>query len=261
MEDGFENDLLFEAHPDLRFIRNIQQIAKKAQEAGMKAQEAGMADYVRAHKSIQGVIRWLPDIQFDTPNNNTGRLWFEEERRQHQPQVPPAIIQRPRHLVLVDELKELPSEQRVDALLEQTIVKVEGLPQEQRTTFVIGLFKKFAPELEQRDSGLLVVHNHFHGVQNPPASVEQTQQEKEELPVSEDKTRPDKPKGGRPRLKAHQDALQRLQDEGQSKESNFYQWKKEYEKEMKINPDQTESGAWELYRTSVWRQNKPGKTG
>jgi hypothetical protein len=71
---------------------------------------------------------------------------------------------------------------------------VEGLSQKQQTTFVIGLLEKFAPKLERLDSGLLVVHNHsaggvgvyFYGVQNPLASIEQTQQEKEELPTPEE---------------------------------------------------------------------------
>jgi len=74
-------------------------------------------------------------------------------------------------------------------------------------------------------------------------------------------TKSDRPKGGRPRLKAHQDAIQRLQDEEQSRKSNFYQWKKEYEKETGIDPGQTENGAWELHRSAVWRKNKPDETG
>jgi hypothetical protein len=126
----------------------------------MPSIEAQMAEAARAHKSMLDMIWPLSGIQsvFDTLNN--------------KPRQSPAIIQRPRHLVLVDELKELPREQRVDALL--------------------GLLKEFAPELERLDSGLLVVHTsrvehyHFYGVQNPLASIEQTQQEKEELPIGAD---------------------------------------------------------------------------
>jgi len=84
----------------------------------------------------------------------------------------------------------------------------------------------------------------------------QTRQDEKELPIPEDKTRPDKPKRGRPQMKCNQDALQRLKDDEQSKVANFYQWKQEYTKETGVNPEQRGKGskASELYTKNVWKK-------
>jgi hypothetical protein len=84
-------------------------------------------------------------------------------------------------------------------------------------------------------------------------------QEKEEIVIQEDKTQPKKPKGGRKQIQSHRDALQRLYDK-QPRQSNFTQWKTEYETETGIDPEHTESGAWELHRSMVWRKYRPDET-
>lgn len=78
-----------------------------------------------------------------------------------------------------------------------------------------------------------------------------------ELPSQEGETQ--KNKGGRKRLQAHRNALQRLVD-GQTRQLNFAQWKTEYEKETGIDPEHTASGAWELHRSMVWRKYSPDET-
>lgn len=77
------------------------------------------------------------------------------------------------------------------------------------------------------------------------------------FPASGRKTR--KNKGGRKRLQAHGDALQRLKG-GQPRQMNFAQWRTEYEKETGIDPEQTASGAWELHRSMVWRKYSSDET-
>jgi hypothetical protein len=60
-------------------------------------------------------------------------------------------------------------------------------------------------------------------------------------------------RGGRPQMKAHKNAITRLQDR-ESRKVNFYKWKREYQEESGTDPDDMQSGASELYRQMVWRK-------
>lgn len=57
-------------------------------------------------------------------------------------------------------------------------------------------------------------------------------------------------------IKAHADAIRRLDEEGQSRTANYAQWYREYEAETGIDPETRVSGAAELYRGSVWKQRR-----
>jgi hypothetical protein len=91
------------------------------------------------------------------------------------------------------------------------------------------------------------------GVQ-PPIDIDTvlTERQIEELPIPERDNQTNS-RGGRKRLQSHQDAIQRLVD-GQTRETNFYQWKLDYEEETGTETDEMESGASELYRKSVWKR-------
>ncbi len=94
---------------------------------------------------------------------------------------------RPRYREIVEELKTLPDNQRMDALQELAAAEVERLPQERRIDFLAGLYRQVAPESEKLESGLSVVyfhheihHHHYH--EGQPATVAQTGPGAGELP-------------------------------------------------------------------------------
>jgi len=121
----------------------------------------------------------------------------------------------------------------------------------------------FTISARQNKTDILSVEIHEPGTQNeylprvlkvlaevwPEFLAGESTTQKEELPIPERS----KPTGGRKRLQSHQDAIQRLVD-GQTRETNFYQWKLDYEEETCTKPDAMESGASELYRKSVWKR-------
>ena len=94
----------------------------------------------------------------------------------------PEIIitpRRRRYREIIDELKELPDNERMDALQELAAAEVERLPQERRIDFLAGLYRQVAPESEKLESGLSVVHfhheiHHHHYHEGQPATVAQT---------------------------------------------------------------------------------------
>ncbi|MBX2997778.1 MAG: hypothetical protein KF893_04655 [Caldilineaceae bacterium] len=82
------------------------------------------------------------------------------------PQSSAAIVRKPRHRELVDELSALPDNERMAALHEWTAAEAERLPDKQRAAFLMELFKRVAPSSERTQSGLFVahfeVHHHHH---------------------------------------------------------------------------------------------------
>ncbi len=170
---------------------------------------------------------------------------------------------RARHLALLDELNQFPSNERMGYLNEVT-TEMERLPQEQRRAYLWEFFQMLPPK--HRTDSLwealrtltlepvrIFVPDNYHREQITPAISDQTRQENKPLPIPEGSTQTDRRKGGRRRLQSHQKALQRLLD-GQTREANFYQWKKEYEAETGTDPEHLLSGAWDNHRKSVWEK-------
>jgi len=156
---------------------------RKTLQMAKKMQEAQIAEYVRAHKYMQGIISlgllWLPDIQFDTPNNNTVALGIDAFLLK--------LLQ-----TIGKGMEELSQEQRA-TLHELIATEMESIPPKKRITFLPGMLKRIAPEFEQTESRILVInrevhHHHNQERQAQPATDYQTQQEKEELPIPKGKT-------------------------------------------------------------------------